>query len=615
MEKFEVQTYRDSLTKALKSEKDREKRKDIWEKAKKANEYQTAQRIHRELVSIKNNPIEAESESIDKDEYMPAVALVESEKKNKLISLEELEKLLLNENLPRKKVLLVEGNVPHFIEGNEERSGYFFSSEDKTISDSTNLGIHRIAGYLDKFGVPNEIIRLQDIKSQEDFQEAVKDADIIAMSALSPSINEAFSFCSKVKADFPEKTIIGGAEHFALDYEWILSHKEETGVDICCTGQGELPILALSLGVSPEDVGSVAFVEKKHDDETSIVKNRTFPKIGSRSSKSKLLQPIPAKPMKKEWMPMIFPELRKYFEYAGSTQTGTGCPYGCNFCTNENFLGQDYIKTIDVAKKEVMNLYEQGVDFMFVRDPMLNTNHEHLDEFLRFMTALNESISKKIGWFAFIAVRKASDYIESERFKKMADAGCTVIAVGVEDVVGDRRKIGKGGTLEEATKFINAAKEHLLVRALTILGLPAHYSCTREEIKGMFLEFMKSNPQALYRMNFWTPIVGTDDFENYNTVLYKDIREDIGAFREHDTMHSVIDPTKMYDKLNIPEEKRWVKSPNDWMILRDEIIKEYLCSEEHQRFLDGLKGKSHIDKENLLYYIASDYKDLALGEK
>ena len=595
MENFEAQQYRDDLAKEIKEETDQGKRREMLEKARKTDEYQSAQRIHRELVSHKDDGIETERES------------------NSLVSLEELEKMLSSENIKKKKVLLIEGNVPHFTEGDQERTGYFFSSEDRTISDSTNLGIHRIAGYLDKFGVPNEIIRLQDIKSQENMREVVGGADIIAMSALSPSINEAFDFCSQVKHEFPDKIIIGGAEHFALDYNWILSNQEDTGVDMCCTSQGELPILALALGVPPKNIGSIAFSEIISDDETAIVKNNTFPKIGTRAAESRLLEPVPARPMEKEWMPMIFPELRKYFKYAGSTQTGTGCAYDCNFCTNERFLGQGYIRTLDAAKQEVLNLYGQGVDFAFVRDPMLNTHHGHLDEFIEFMNYSNKNASQKMGWFAFIAVKKVNDY--ADRFKKMAEAGCTVIAVGVEDVVGDRRDIGKRGTLEETTDFINVAKEHLLVRALTILGLPAHYNYTREEIKDGFLNFMKANPQALYRMNFWTPIVGTDDFENYNSTLYKDIREDINAFQEYDTMHSVVDPIKMYDKLNIPKEKRWVKTPDDWIILRDEIIKEYLESDEHKKFLEGLKGKAHLDKENLLYYIASDYKDLALGGK
>lgn len=536
----------------------------------------------------------------------------EQKEAKKLISLATLERLALNENSPRKRVLLIDGTQPYLKEGGEERKGYFFHSENSQVTDYTNLGIQRIAGYLDKYNVPTKVIRLQDFNSwdkKNELKKIVEEADILGMSALSSSIEEAFKFCSETKKDFPDKTIVGGAEHFALDYEWILQNKEVTGIDACCTKQGELPVLALALGVPEEEIGSLAYATEEDEEKIKINKNEEFDRLNENSD-FEVGKPSPARPMEKEWMPMIFPEMSRYFKYCGSTQTGSGCAYSCEFCTSENFLGKGVVSTLETAKKEVEDLYKQEVDFVFVRNALLNASPKHFKEFIEFMKESNDSHKNKMGWFSFMSVKENN---ELRKFKEMADAGCVMVGVGIEDVVGKREELHKGSDLETAISFIDAAKEHLLVRALLIMGLPIHYGYSRDEIKEVTLQFMKKHPQGTYRLNLWTPIVGTEDFLNNSSVLEKDIRKDPGHFKEHDTMHSVIDPQKMYDKLNIPKEKRWVKSPEDWIVLRNEIIKEYLESKEHEEFLERLKDKEVVGQKGLLFNIAKDFRDITLS--
>jgi len=541
--------------------------------------------------------------SIESLSFKKTLPQQEEEKKMEkegIIPLEKLQEMALNKEQPRKKVLLVDGNITE--------SQY---QDDEYHLRLDNLGLRRIAGYLKKFGVDVNVIRLQNLAKEEGLSQLIDEAEVIGMSAQSTSVKDAFDFCRDIKRDHPEKTVIGGAEHFALDYDWILKNQDQTGIDACCVGQGELPMLALSLGILMEKVGSLAYEDKGLVYENSKKTMRNFPRLEEEAS-LEVLKPAPAASFENEVGEMPFLELDKHFENAGSTATSTGCIHKCTFCTSDSFYG-DYVSCLETAKAEILQMYNQGKDFMFVRDALLNAYSSHLESFLKFMREENLAHEKKIGWVAFMSVKGDEG---RRRFKEMADAGCVEIAVGVEDVIGDRRNVKKGAKLETATAFINEAKESVLVRTLLILGFANHYAYTREEMKDKMLSYMKSNPQALYRINILTPVVGTPDFKEYGfmNIEGQDPRQDISQFKKHDTMHGTIDPKKMYASLKVPvpEEKRWVKNPEDWEKLRDEIMKEYLESPEHQKFLETLKEKENLGRKGLLYEIAQDFKKLTL---
>ena len=516
---------------------------------------------------------------------------------NKNIDLNKLQKLN-DEQKERKNILLIDGQMPN-IKG---KDGYFFYSDDLETSDAAPYGLARVSGYLDRHGKENKIIRLRDFVSSAKkmkLDKIVREADIIGISGLSNSASEMFEFCSEVKKKYPEKIIAGGREYFGLDYEWILKNKEKTGIDICCTSQGELVMLSLSLGINKKEVGSIAY-----KDGEEIKKNEYFPRL-SENAEIEILHPQPAKKLPIEWHANVFPEFQKKFKYCGDALVGSGCPYNCRFCANSRCLeSRKYSFSIKTAKKEIEAMAERGLNFFFVRDLLLNAREENLDEFVEFMREFNAGNKQKMKWTAFLSVKKQENL--EEMFAEMERAGCIEVMVGVEDLVGDRAKLKKGAGSEAAAEFIDTAKEHMLVRAFLILGLPEHYKYSKEEIRESSLKFMKEHPQAIYRMALWTPIVGTKDFEEYEHALKENIRENPEVLKSHDTMHYVADPKKMYDHLKIPEEKWEINNEKDWGVLRNEIVKEYYESEEHKEFLDSLKGKG------LLHEAAREFKEITL---
>lgn len=492
----------------------------------------------------------------------------------------------------KKSILLIDFNSL----AEKNNSYYFYSLENQK---SYALGITRIYEYLLNNKVKVCLLHYTEIIDKAIDKTVIADFDIIGVNALSNMAFDCFNFCVKIKNVFPEKIIVGGGEHYALDYDWILKNKNKTGCDICCTFQGELTMLALAKNMKYKNIGSIAYFES----ETVIINNK-YP-VMSDDSGMDLLKPAPILNYIGNSSLVAFPEFSKIFNSMGLTQTGSGCIYSCDFCTNKNFMGVGFNNTLKTSFKEIQYLKDNNISFFFVNNALINSNSVSFNAFLDGMIEINATSNHtKMNWAAFMSVRRSK---KLQEFEKMGKAGCLMINVGVEDMLGDRKKLKKGEDIINAITFINEAKKYLLVRALLILGLPSHYYYTREDIKKGFLNFMKSNPMAIYRINYFTPIVGTQFFSEFGDTLIDDFRENIEFLKQFDTMHSVIEPSKMYQKLDIPVYKRWLKNSNDWILLQNEIMFEYLNSSEHNNFLDLLKSK------NIQYQVALNFKSIILN--
>jgi radical SAM superfamily enzyme YgiQ (UPF0313 family) len=505
--------------------------------------------------------------------------------KQEIVSPQEVEALLRSGHTP-KRILLVDGNLP--VEGDVP-----YSFGDKKSSGVTPFGLKRIESYLSAKGVPSEVKHIAEIN-----QDELSQYDIIGFSTLTPSIPQTLEFAKRTKQRYPDKLVIGGGEHFGLDYQWILENQATTGIDACCTMQGELPLLALSLGVPVQKIGSMSYNEKG-----KIVNNIRYPRLTESQGLESVLSPSPV--INKELEPIAMPEVAPFFKGSGSTQTSSGCNYACSFCTNGPFYGKA-VSTMKTAVKEIDSMQKSGVDFFFVRDPMLNVNSEHLQDFVSHMKRVNGK-ENKMAWYSFMSANKVP-----VNFEEMARAGALMIGVGLEDIVGDRQELGKGGDLSQATEFIDKAKEHLLVRTLLILGLPNHYQVPKEEIKTRMLGYMKSHPQAIYRINILTPTPGTADYKSYADSMTENPHQNPAFFKKLDNMHSVIDPKKMRSSLgttDLNQNPNYVQTAQEWSELREEIMASYLGSKEHRGFLETLKGKEFLGRKDLLYDIAKKFRE------
>lgn len=579
------------------------------------------------------------------------------EKKEDLISLEELNDLAeANSKLGKrqnKKILLVDFKTLQKASDNQNYS----------FQNFLNLGVHRLAGYLKHYDVPVAVARFDGGDScVAELAEMVSEYDIIGISNLTSQTEEAYQFAVGIKKRFgDEKLIVGGSEHY-LGSDGILADQQTTGIDACCVGQGELPLLALALNQPKERVGSLIYRGEAEPDKIVIIENQRFQRLldsGSVEQKGKLsiLNTQPATPFSLEEIKSSppFAELNglEGFKFDGTftTQTSSGCLYGCDFCPSKKFFGAKVQANIGVAKEEILNCKKECVGskslFLTFADAMLNSTDEHLLDVIDFMAEVNKEAGPKIYWFAYLSAPriKAAETLEAWRekwnkiLKRMADAGCIMAAVGVEEVIYDRNQVHhKGQDVDTASEFIDLVGQHMLTRALLIVGTPEHFYIQKDKtlkskkeleikyqgqdravIKGEILDYMKKHPQALYRMNPWTLVYGTDQFEKYQQCLSVDV-SDPASLKLLDHLHSLIDPEKMYARLEselgitISPEQRWVKDTGDWFVLMNEIMSEYLASQEYLAYLESLLEKEVNGQKGLLYEIANRFKTNALEQ-
>jgi len=574
------------------------------------------------------------------------------EREDGLICLEELNEIAeankRSEGRGNKKILLIDFKTLQKVPENQ----------DYSFQNFLNLGVHRLAGYLQDYNVPVSVVSYGEISDQpEALMDLVSANDIIGVSNLTSQVEDAYDFCRKVKKQFgDEKMIVGGSEHY-LGSDQILTDQKTTGIDICCIGQGELPLLALALGQPVEKVGSLVYCSEKDQFHISIVENERFQRLIDTASVAEkgemsVLNTRPALPFSIEEIkgPAPFHELNGLdeFEFDGSfaTQTGSGCLYGCDFCPNKKFFGAKYEVNLGAAKEEILNFKKQNQQlhevFLTFTDAMLNPSEEHLRSVIKFMQETNKEGEPRIYWFAYLSAPriKAGETLELWREKwdkileDMAVAGCIMAAVGVEEVIYDRNLVHhKGQDADTASEFIDLVGKHMLTRSLLIMGAPEHFyidrnktlkgkeylddkyrASDRELVKGEILDYMSRHPQALYRMNPWTLVYGTDSFYKYQDCLSGDF-SDPSNLKLLDHLHSVIDPGKMYAHLEkeygiaISQEKRWVKAQTIWFKLMEEIMEEYIQSPDYLAYLETLKENEINGQKGLIYKIALKFRE------
>lgn len=355
------------------------------------------------------------------------------------------------------------------------------------------LGIAYMAGVLQENNIDVEIL---DASAEDmDFKDVEKELlkrkpDLVALTALTPTIGRALETAQVVKETLPDSIVVMGGYHPTFNF---IETLEDENVDIVIRGEGEYIMLnlvqALENQSSLRDVKGIVFEDKNSKE---IVVNPEAPLIQDLDE-----LPFPALNL----LPMEKYRLLDMDTHMTTMITTRGCPMQCSFCSSAAMHGKK------IRERSVENIVDE-IDY-------LKTNYDidtiaFMDDTFtlkkRKVMAICDEILKRnieIMWGCTSRV----DTLDEKLLKKMKEAGCITIFIGVESA--DQQQLDNMCKNTTIAKIENAFKIARKLKIRTIASVALGMPGDTKEIMNKTVKFVhKLKPNyAIYSLA--TPYPGT----------------------------------------------------------------------------------------------------------
>lgn len=355
------------------------------------------------------------------------------------------------------------------------------------------LGIAYMAGVLQENNIDVEIL---DASAEDmDFKDVEKELlkrkpDLVALTALTPTIGRALETAQVVKETLPDSIVVMGGYHPTFNF---IETLEDENVDIVIRGEGEYIMLnlvqALENQSSLHDVKGIVFEDKNSKE---IVVNPEAPLIQDLDE-----LPFPALNL----LPMKKYLLLDMDTHMTTMITTRGCPMQCSFCSSAAMHGKK------IRERSVENIVDE-IEY-------LNTNYDidtiaFMDDTFtlkkRKVMAICDEILKRnieIMWGCTSRV----DTLNEKLLKKMKEAGCITIFIGVESA--DQQQLDNMCKNTTIAKIENAFKIAHKLKIRTIASVALGMPGDTKEIMNKTVKFVhKLKPNyAIYSLA--TPYPGT----------------------------------------------------------------------------------------------------------
>jgi len=338
----------------------------------------------------------------------------------------------------------------------------------------------------------------------DDIPQLLNGANIIGITAMTPTIGMALAIARSVRHFSPKSTVIMGGVHPTLMPREILAHNHD--VDIVVRGEGESTLLkilkalprkealARILGVSFRLRGKVLSTP---DRITSTILDE-LPLPAYHLLPWSKYRPHPPHGRALPFLPMI---------------TSRGCPFHCVFCSKSvfgnKFRCQSPRRIVDEMEhyQHEFGIKEIGFyDDVFTLDK--NRAHAIADEILRR--------GLKICWTCESRVNLVDKWL----LEHMKSAGCYSIAYGIES--GSREMLevlDKDATIEQAEEAVRISNEvGLQTIGYFMVGSPGETPDTIRET----IQFAKKLRLDYAQFSITTPFPGTKLYELYTEDCDKD---------------------------------------------------------------------------------------------
>ena len=331
-----------------------------------------------------------------------------------------------------KKILLVDPK------GGEDARGF-------------NMGIASLSSVLRSKNKVVSILDFVNIRGgdpKEKIKKAVRDfnPDAVGVSIQNMSFRFSKEIIYFLRTIYPGLILIGGPEVTAR--KKILEEIPEADIAIIGEGEQTLPEL-LDRMEETEDISNIDGIVWRRGGRFVVNKPRN------------LIMDLDSMP---------FPDFETYgikFFDNYPIMTSRGCPFNCSFCSS--YLGRTWRKrspeNVITEIKLVVEKYKIKMIQFF--DPSINIIPERVIKLCELM--IQEKIN--IPWVAY---GMRADKINDKLIKKMKEAGCKRVYVGIESMDPEvYAEIEKSESIEEIKRGIKIAKDNNVeVHGYLIMGLP-----------------------------------------------------------------------------------------------------------------------------------------------
>ncbi len=350
------------------------------------------------------------------------------------------------------------------------------------------LGIGYIAAVLEENDVDVKIIDGSALEmTWEELEKEIDayGADIIGVTAVTPTIIQALRTAKMAKETCPDAMVVMGGYHPTFTYKKLL---ENHFIDVIIRGEGEYTMLelvqALENGADLREVKGIATRE-------FITAQR--PIIEDLDE-----LPFPARHL----LPLDEYKIINMKLTTGTMISGRGCPHKCSFCSSAAMHGHKLrMRSAENIVDEMEHLLDDhGAQMIAFMDDTFTMNRKRVEE-------VCWEIKERDLDFNWGATARA-DTLSESMLKKMRLSGCITLFVGVESA--DQQSLdnlNKRVTLDRIKKTFELTRE-LNVRTIAsaVLGMPGD---TRQSILKT-ISFVKTLNPSYAVFSLATPYPGTE---------------------------------------------------------------------------------------------------------
>ncbi len=381
----------------------------------------------------------------------------------------------------------------------------------------------------------------------------VIDADVVGLTAMTPTINEAANIAHQLKqANSNLPIILGGAHATLLSEETMAAIPE---VDVIVRGEGERTVIdlmwALEHKLPLDDIQGISY--RKDSEVVSNHARSITTNVDLDSLPFLAYHLLPWRKYKRH------PPYGRASPFA-TIITSRGCPYRCSFCSKDVFGYKFRAQSPERVVEEIAYCKEKfGVKEIAFYDDVFTLNKGRA-------YAIADGIMKsglKIRWTCETRV----NLVDKDLLRHMKQAGCYAIAYGIESASQEiLNALHKDITLEQVEETVHTTQEAgMQTIGYFMIGSPWE---TPETIANT-IEFAKKLKLDFAQFAITIPFPGTELYNSYLKTSTDDVPWENFTY---EGMGKGVTPIFESDELSRADLQHWVKQAYKEFYLRPSYL-------------------------------------------